>query len=182
VSLASSFEYRTTSKAGDEAICLAIMLDLDMGAILGCDRAPERMKQLFMTLGEVPLGIMWADGEKVAVKGAGWAPSSLLATKDPAAMFSTRIGRAMVTVANQIHPAIPTEDGLMIKCSGILLCHSPSRADYKNAMELWLHPPAFMNERGWISTIWPATTPQWEPIQIANERRNRLYNLIGELP
>jgi len=28
MSLASSFEYRTTSKAGDEAICLAIMLDL----------------------------------------------------------------------------------------------------------------------------------------------------------
>jgi len=61
-----------------------------MDAILGCDGAPERMKQLFMTLGEVPLGIIWADGEKVAVNGARWAPSSLLATKDPAAMFSTR--------------------------------------------------------------------------------------------
>jgi len=182
MSLASSFEYRTTSKAGDEAICLAIMLDLDMDAILGCDGAPERMKQLFMTLGEVPLGIIWADGEKVAVNGARWAPSSLLATKDPAAMFSTRIGRAMPTIANQIHSAFPTEDGLMMRCPGILLCYSPSHADYKNAMELWFHPPAFMNEQGWISTIRPATTPQWEPIQVANERRNRLYNLIGELP
>jgi hypothetical protein len=81
MSLASSFEYRTTSKAGDEAICLAIMLDLDMSAILGSDGAPERMKQLFMTLGEVPLGIIWSDGEKLALKGARWAPSSLLSKK-----------------------------------------------------------------------------------------------------
>ena len=182
MSLASSFEYRTTSTAGDEAVCLAIMLDLDMGAILGCNGAPERMKQLFMTLGEVPLGIIWSDGEKVALKGARWAPSSLLATKDPAAMFSTRIGRAMTTIANQMHSAFPTEDGLMMRCPGLLLCHSPSRADYKNAMELWFHPPAFMNEQGWISTIQPATMPQWEPIHVANERRNRLYTLIRELP
>jgi len=88
----------------------------------------------------------------------------------------------MPTIANQIHSAFPTEDGLMMRCPGILLCYSPSHADYKNAMELWFHPPAFMNEQGWISTSRPATTPQWEPIQVANERRNRLYNLIGELP
>jgi hypothetical protein len=182
MTLASPFEYRTTSRAGDEAICLAIMLDLDMRAILDCDGAPERMKQLFMTLGEVPLGIVWADGEKVGLIGARWAPLSLLAVKDPAAMFSTRIGKAMMTVADQMYSAFPTEDGLLIVYPGLLLCLSSSRSDYTNAAELWFHPPAFMNEQGWISTIRPAAPPQGEPILSANKRRDKLYNHIAELP
>jgi hypothetical protein len=175
-------EYRTTSRAGDEAICLAIMIGLDMSPILACDGAPERMKQLFITLGEVPRGIVWSDGEKVALKGARWAPVSLLATKHPSFMLSTQIGKAMITAVYQAQYAFPTNDGLMMRCPGILLCLSPSRADYRNAAELQFHSPAFMNEQGWMSTIRPATIPQWEPPRAANERRDKLYNLIGDLP
>jgi hypothetical protein len=173
MTLASPFEYRTTSRAGDEAISLAIMLDLDLPAILCHTGAEERMKQLFITLGEVPRGIIWSDGGKVSLKGARWAPSSLLSAKDPAARFSTRITKAMVTAVSQSSYASPTDDGLLTICPGLLL-----RSDSKDAQELWFHPPAFMNEQGWISTIQP---DPWEPMPAGSKRRDEIYELIRTL-
>jgi hypothetical protein len=71
---------RTTSKAEDQAVCVATLLRLDrtcMEKILDAQDG-ERMKVLFSSLAEVPVSLLFSRLPRLQEEGYKWAPRSLL--------------------------------------------------------------------------------------------------------
>ena len=68
---------RTTSCPGDETICIASLLDLDVSPLL--QSPPEdRMKVLLSLLPAIPANLLFSAGPRLAEQGYRWAPTSLL--------------------------------------------------------------------------------------------------------
>jgi hypothetical protein len=77
VSLWNAFQSRSTSNAGDEAVCLSMMLGSDRGQILDTPD-DDRMRKLFSLQDIFPNQILFKPGPRINSRGYGWAPTSFL--------------------------------------------------------------------------------------------------------
>ena len=76
-SLWFAIRHRTTSKAKDQAICIAILCDLDVSPILA-GSGVDPMIAFWREFEEIPLSILWTNGPRFLVDSMRWAPQSLL--------------------------------------------------------------------------------------------------------
>lgn len=73
----SVLQFRSTSKARDEPLCVAAILGLDIGQLL--ETPDDRKMQLFWSmLRSIPPDILFQSGPRLPDEGHRWAPSSLL--------------------------------------------------------------------------------------------------------
>lgn len=109
--MANSLIFRTTSRASDEAICLAGILDRDVTDIVTLHDDRERIARLLMSLDTVPDSILFANRprQRRRRRGEGWIPMSFLG------------GGGAAGLPAQPGVAVPTEDGLVVDCEGLLI-------------------------------------------------------------
>ncbi|KAF4544802.1 Het domain-containing protein [Lasiodiplodia theobromae] len=70
---------RTTSRAADEPVCVATIVDADPGFLLDESDAERRMEVFLKHLPRVPQDLLFLGGPKFAdTPGMGWAPTSFL--------------------------------------------------------------------------------------------------------
>ncbi|KAI4122660.1 MAG: hypothetical protein LQ347_006431 [Umbilicaria vellea] len=73
----SAMRDRNTSKPGDEALCLATLMQLDLKTLLETPEV-DRMKALYSMLATVPPFLIFFPGRRFAEVGYRWAPRSFL--------------------------------------------------------------------------------------------------------
>lgn len=73
----NALQWRNTSWADDEPLCLSILLDLDAEKIAGTD-GNDRMWTLLKMLPSIPTQLMFAPGSRIAQSGFTWAPKSIM--------------------------------------------------------------------------------------------------------
>lgn len=73
----SQFGSRSTSKPGDEVICLATVLGLDLAHIVHEEDYTGRMKLLFRQLREVPPSLLFSHTARIDEDGLRWAPARI---------------------------------------------------------------------------------------------------------
>ena len=73
----SAVRWRTTSWQSDEAICFAILLDMDVGKVQR-EHGEERMKTLASMWQEVPSELLFCELKKLQTDGSSWMPQSFL--------------------------------------------------------------------------------------------------------
>ncbi|ROV87069.1 hypothetical protein VMCG_10901 [Cytospora schulzeri] len=76
--LAHAVKHRTTSKMEDEALILAITLELDIDPILDAPDVETRMAALLVLLKDVPADIIFGNWAKLTHAPFRWVPRSLL--------------------------------------------------------------------------------------------------------
>lgn len=104
--------YRSTSVQSDEALCLGVILDLDVGKIWA--HPPEgRMKAFWDALPDIPPDVVFFDAPKIQQKGFRWAPATLFGGKQNTRLLWTQNGPA--------EPARLTGNGLIAKLTGFIL-------------------------------------------------------------
>jgi hypothetical protein len=111
--VARGMAYRSTSVSSDEALCLAVLLDLDMKSILSVPE-DQRMQRAWRLIGETGFihpNALFAGSEKIDAKGFGWAPRSLLKPDAP------ELNQQVVP----FDPPTLTNEGLVVHCIGFLL-------------------------------------------------------------
>jgi hypothetical protein len=72
---------RSTSRAGDETICIATALSINPLPLLALP-TEERMIQLLQLIPSIPMNIIFADCPRFDVPGFSCAPKSLLESED----------------------------------------------------------------------------------------------------
>ena len=81
--LLPALEYRLTTKAVDEPLCLAHILGLDASRLVVIDDAHLRMKRLLQLLAEhqalFPMRFLFTKEPKLQLEGFRWAPTSFMA-------------------------------------------------------------------------------------------------------
>lgn len=102
--------FRSTSKASDEAICLASILGMDTERIISSP-SNIRMDVFWRAIEHIPSGIIFSNGKRLEARGLRWAPSTLLGGE--------RFPRGYPP--GHSLPARLTEDGLQVQFSGWLL-------------------------------------------------------------
>ena len=124
VSLWNSFQSRSTSNAGDEAVCLSILLGLDPEQILDTSD-DDRMRKLFSMLDIFPSQIVFMPGPRINHKGYGWAPTSFLSRRQWAngsALHKNQLHHAEAHTMNlESSLAYRTDSGLLMRSTGFLL-------------------------------------------------------------
>lgn len=76
-SLISALQFRSTSVAPDEAICISNLLGIDLERVM--DGSPEtRMERLWKLVHEVPPEFAWRSWPRLDADGIRWAPRSML--------------------------------------------------------------------------------------------------------
>jgi hypothetical protein len=106
----NALQWRSTSRASDESICVASLFGLDLPEIV---RAPveQRMKRLLEMQEWFPPGIVFMDGERMQEDGLGWAPKSFMARRENE--FGLLDAESL--------PAYFDEHGLYVTFSGFLV-------------------------------------------------------------
>ena len=112
---------RSTSHVRDEPICLAILLDLNLGELLEVPDA-DRMKKLWTMCHELPAATLFLPGQKMTDKNFGWAPASVI--------NCSNIGMPMDL------PATVSPEGLLVTLHGFRLCTAPPRTKAVIACDL----------------------------------------------
>lgn len=80
----SSVKFRSTSVASDEALCLGVMLNLDVLRIIRAStKHEERMATLWRMLSEVPAELAIFDGRRLESEDLRWAPATLMSPINP---------------------------------------------------------------------------------------------------
>jgi hypothetical protein len=112
-------QFRATSIAEDEALCLATLLDLDMHKLLKYP-PKSRMQVTWEMVGEVPCDILLHNSETIQKNGFRWAPMSLLVSTSN---FNREGYYSPIGVQIGL-PGIPlaqvTSSGLVFKQSGFV--------------------------------------------------------------
>jgi hypothetical protein len=136
--------FRTTSRGGDEPLCLAILLGLDVEAL---QQEPDAytVKKFWSLHQEIPAGILFIPGPRLQHEGYGWAPASLMDLKiignDPSKSAGVtpcglRVAHPAFRLAqlpNPVRTVIPCEiDGCIFYIRVVTRNNSPSI----NGMEL----------------------------------------------
>ncbi|VUC20313.1 unnamed protein product [Clonostachys rosea] len=113
---AAALAHRTTSVASDEALCLAVLLDLNVTEIARADPA-LRMEKFWKMLPEVPQHFLGINRACMLVDGLHWAPRTFLAST----LNKTRWGLPDSWEAHNmtIVPVKRTDLGLSLCCPGI---------------------------------------------------------------
>lgn len=71
-------QYRTTTRQQDEAICMATIFNFDLNPLLELDTAEDRMRRFWLSMRDIPTGILWMRGPRFVDDGFRWAPSTLI--------------------------------------------------------------------------------------------------------
>ena len=113
ISMFQALEQRDTSWKEDEAICLGIHLDLDVGKIVSFRPDEEKLEALFAQLIDIPSDLIFTQGSRLRNRPFRWAPLHLLKYMNtysfvPAANPSRPMGRR-------------TERGLLVKLKSFQL-------------------------------------------------------------
>lgn len=114
-------QWRETTKAADESICLATLFRLDPGLLLSYDGELKdlRMPLLLKMLARVPPGIIFLPGPRLQEPGMGWGPQTWL-TKNNGK--GTQIEHFLRE--DQLVPLL--EDGsLLVRYPGFVLAQAP---------------------------------------------------------
>ena len=123
LSLLTSLRTRSTSRAEDEAFCLASVLDVPRDRIIECP-AEQRMQELWLSPSKVPLALLFISVPRLSTNGLRWAPASLLcAARLKATGWSEELGA--------ITPA-----GLTYKGPGFLVCSPQKSTEDKILLEV----------------------------------------------
>ncbi len=100
---------RSTSKSGDEAICIGSLLDLDVG-LLARTPSTQRMKVFYLMLGKIPAYVMFGLVPRLPDHGFRWGPASYLA-----------LSKQRINLSVNKTLAFPTASGLLAQYPGFLL-------------------------------------------------------------
>ncbi|KAK6526108.1 hypothetical protein TWF281_011145 [Arthrobotrys megalospora] len=76
--IARALQWRATSRASDETLAIASLLDKDPASLAALP-TESRMKELLLRLREVPRNILFLNAGKMNIDGFRWAPVSLMA-------------------------------------------------------------------------------------------------------
>ncbi|KAF7346514.1 Het domain protein [Mycena sanguinolenta] len=98
--IARALKWRTTSRAEDETLAIAGLMDIDAGKLVDVS-GHERMKTFFLLVGKVPPSIIFAPVERLSIPGFRWAPRTLM------------IPEAVATLLNEDRHAECTPGGLL---------------------------------------------------------------------
>ena len=118
------FCHRTTSRMSDEAICLATLLDADVGAVLDAPEKERFRHVLGHQLGFSP-AIIFLHGPKMAEEPYRWAPTSFMY---PWNYIQRQLFTPMPLMgrgpggSTTIRVATVTSNGLLLDLPGILIC------------------------------------------------------------
>lgn len=116
---ASALATRTTSVSTDEALCIAVLLDLDVEEIARTS-PPLRFQRLWEMLPGCPRQLVFTKKPTLESNGLHWAPRSFLmqpmTINETGGVFFHREGRAGV-YKNSLAPRY--EDGVLVQASGI---------------------------------------------------------------
>ncbi|KAL9118924.1 MAG: hypothetical protein Q9187_004525, partial [Circinaria calcarea] len=105
----SHFAWRSTSRAGDDMICLATILGLNTKTLFDVP-VQDRMKAFLSLQRIIPRGLLFHDGARMREKGYRWAPASMRETfTTPVRNFTDRT------------PCIRDETGLSVEGPGFVL-------------------------------------------------------------
>ncbi len=104
-------QQRSTSREFDQIICLAILLGVDLEAILAVEeqRPLDRMKELLRKISVFPAGIVFVVTRRMVDDGFTWAPLSMLREVE-------HIDRIVLTEDT----SILSEKGLQVNFAGLL--------------------------------------------------------------
>ncbi|KIW24690.1 uncharacterized protein PV07_10391 [Cladophialophora immunda] len=102
---------RSTSWIEDEAICLAIILGLDVGKVQHAI-GPERMEVLVRIWESVPRGLFFVRAPRMIKDGLRWMPRSLL---------NSGLGQFIREYHITRVPALRTERGLQLQAAGVFV-------------------------------------------------------------
>ncbi|KAF2119627.1 hypothetical protein BDV96DRAFT_629159 [Lophiotrema nucula] len=105
--------WRNTTRKEDEAVCIATIVQADLGKILAEDDSQRRLRCLYEDLEHVPLGLLFADCPRMSKANFKWAPTSLMHCTDT----------ATTTHALQYPDSVGTvtPNGLEFQATGLLL-------------------------------------------------------------
>lgn len=116
---ASALATRTTSVSTDEALCIAVLLDLDVEEIARTS-PPFRLQRLWEMLPGCPRALVFTKKPTLEIHGLHWAPRSFLMQpmiiNETGGVFFHREARSEV-YKNSLAPRY--EDGVLIQGSGI---------------------------------------------------------------
>ena len=109
--LVRSLQRRSTTKAEDESICLATLMDVPLEQF---DSRPS-MAQIIGTLETVPQGVLFIPGPRMTTPGFRWAPLSFL--NQP----SSQIGQSQADLKEDAIPSTIAPWGILIVKPSIFL-------------------------------------------------------------
>lgn len=100
---------RSTSKTDDESICLAHLLGLDVGPIIGLTHS-KRMEKIWASLQKIPLSVLRLRCPRLSTPGFRWAPETLI--------HASEIIKSTQALADRV------DSGLMFRSPGYLFSDS----------------------------------------------------------
>lgn len=106
-SLLTMIHWRSTSKAEDEASCIAALLGLDVKNLLSLEK-DKKIAYILSSMRMVPVQILFFSGPRINKYGSRWIPTSFLGQGNPATVMYSE----MVPVGPR---------GLYVRLSGYLL-------------------------------------------------------------
>lgn len=114
--VATALNWRSTSRRSDETLAVAALLCVDTHKLVDTPADPpaERMKQLYLLVGDMPRDIIFFDGARMTSPPFRWAPESLMA-RSPVNIDS----------ADQAHNATCTRDGLRGEYLALVVVEPP---------------------------------------------------------
>jgi hypothetical protein len=105
--------YRQTSIASDEDLCLSTLLGMDLESL--CDLPDEeRVRRMFLRIGEIDAGILFGIRPRLQQPGYRWMPSSFVSER----------------VELQGKLAKVTELGVEVKLPGLLVTFPPKGCSF----------------------------------------------------
>lgn len=128
--LAKAVEYRSTSKPGDEMLCMASILGLDSQQIVSVEALDEKMIEFYLKLRQLPISLLFCNGKRIRKAPFRWAVGSLLTSEnpsklDPLSRATDRLGHC-------------DQDGLHVQCAGVLFKIDPRPQLTFNRLSIWL--------------------------------------------
>ena len=123
---------RSTSNRGDEPICIASLLGLDVG-LLAKTPSTQRMRVFYLMLDKIPAYVMFSLVPRLPDHGFHWAPASFLA-----------LSKQRINLSVNQTLASPTASGLLVQYPGFML---PRRAYFGEESEIRLVAPDGMMYR-----------------------------------
>lgn len=111
-------QFRGTSIASDESLCLAVLLGLGVYHIAN-GPLESKLARVFKQIEIVPLILLWWNAPRLNVSSLHWAPSTLL--QPPGLAFSSGEWPSQMHGSNSINFGWITHHGLRTTLPGILL-------------------------------------------------------------
>lgn len=124
-SLISALQFRSTTVAPDEAICISNLLGINLKRVM--DGSPEtRMERLWKLVHEVPPEFAWRNWPRLDADGIRWAPRSMLRSSLNTDVSLNQIGNGSddpehSSAVGHILKPLRNDNGLHICGSGLFL-------------------------------------------------------------